>query len=91
MFKDRHLDTLTATHAEAEKMGHSYSTHLSIYSSQLVDGIEEYFNLYHSAIGDTSHTLQPGHELLSLADIYFTMESCHPSSDSKNAYYLSLA
>jgi hypothetical protein len=48
--KDRHLDSLTATPAGAEKMGYSYSTHLSTYSSQLVDGIEEYFNLYHSAM-----------------------------------------
>jgi hypothetical protein len=57
----------------------------------LVDGIEEYFNLYHAAIGDTSHTLQTGHELLPLADIRFTMKSCHPLRDSKIAYYLSLA
>jgi hypothetical protein len=89
--KDRHFDTLTATHTGAEKMGHSYSTHLSTYSSHLVDGIEEYFNLFHSAIGDISHALQPSHELLSLADICFTMKSCHPSSDSKIAYYSSLA
>jgi hypothetical protein len=88
---ERHNDILTANQTAAEKMGHSFATHLNTYSSYLVGGQENLYNLYHSAIGDTSHNLKSKVEVLSIGDLWFAMKSCHPTSDYTKANFLSMA
>jgi hypothetical protein len=87
---ERHNDISTTNQTAAEKMGHSFATHLNTYSSYLVGGQENLYNLYHSAIGNTSHTLKSKVEVLSIGDLWFAMKSCHPTSDFTKRYFLSM-
>jgi hypothetical protein len=81
------VSVLTSTEIGAAKMGHTAGTHLKSYSNQ-IEVSEDHYNLYHSAIGDLSHSWKYTSDKLTIEDISKAMRLRYPQADVTKSCYL---